>query len=111
MRAVGRPRSPAQLGQHVALVLAERREERAPFGIDGVGVAEIALVELFDERRVGAEQERCLLRSHGLAPWSGLLDMATMAAVAADQPFMALSISSPSAAAASPAVRPPARPA
>src|SRR5882724_6746848 len=64
MRTVRRPGRAAHLGQHVALLLAERLEERAPFGIDGVRIAEITLVKFFDERRIGAEQERCLLRSH-----------------------------------------------
>src|SRR6266850_5932106 len=87
MRAVGRPRGAAHFGQHVAFVLAQRLEESAPFGVDGIGIAEIALVEFLDERRVGAEQKRCLLRSHGL----NLLGLA-------GQPCIALSISSPSAA-------------
>ena len=64
VRTVGRPRRAAHLGQDIALLLAQRLEERAPFAVDGARIAEIALVELFDERRIGAEQEGCLLRSH-----------------------------------------------
>ena len=39
-------------------------EEGPPFGIDRRGLLEITRVELFDERRVCARQERRLFRSH-----------------------------------------------
>jgi hypothetical protein len=79
VRAVGCPRRAAHLGEHIVLLLAQHLEEGAPLGIDRGGIAEISRVELFDERRIGAEQERRLLRLHGFSfpplPVGGELDM------------------------------------
>src|SRR5215813_14084448 len=65
MRAVGRPGGAAHFGQHAFFVLAQRLEESAPLGVNRSGITEIARIEFLDEWRIGAEQERCLLRSHG----------------------------------------------
>ena len=53
----GKANGAADLGQYIALLLGQSLEEDAPFGVDGVRVAEVARIELFDERGIGAEQE------------------------------------------------------
>jgi hypothetical protein len=64
-RTARRPACAARLGEHVAALLGQRLEEGAPVGVDAARIREEARVQLFDERRIGAEQEGCLLRLHG----------------------------------------------
>ena len=52
------PRRAARLGDHRVRRVLQPLEERAPLGVDRLGVAHVALVELLDVGRIGAVEER-----------------------------------------------------